>query len=82
ETQNSSNDTDRDPCADGDRNTKKVRFKEAIDGEATIWLLILINNRLCLLKISFWGEVLPSLMGILKGFLERMRVILNFWKEM
>ncbi|MBA0750309.1 hypothetical protein Gogos_001725, partial [Gossypium gossypioides] len=43
-------------------------------GKPLIWLLILINNRLCLLKISFWGEVLPHLMGILKGFLERMRV--------
>ncbi|MBA0792344.1 hypothetical protein Gohar_016852 [Gossypium harknessii] len=35
ETQNFSNDTDRDPCTDGDQNTKKVRFKEAVDGEAT-----------------------------------------------
>ncbi|PPD90803.1 hypothetical protein GOBAR_DD12251 [Gossypium barbadense] len=35
ETQNFGNDIDRDPCANGDQNTKKVRFKEAIDGEAT-----------------------------------------------
>ncbi|KAH1090953.1 hypothetical protein J1N35_018210 [Gossypium stocksii] len=35
ETQNSDNNSDSDPCVDGDRNTKKVRFKEVVDGEDT-----------------------------------------------
>ncbi|MBA0731831.1 hypothetical protein Gogos_015954, partial [Gossypium gossypioides] len=42
-------------------------------GKTLTWLLILINSQLCLLKTSFWEEVLPPLTGILKGFLERMR---------
>lgn len=35
ETENSSNCTYREPCNGGDRNAKKVRFKEGIDGETS-----------------------------------------------
>ncbi|KAK5771764.1 hypothetical protein PVK06_048006 [Gossypium arboreum] len=35
ETQNFGNDIDRDPYANSDRNTKKVRFKEVFEGEDT-----------------------------------------------
>lgn len=35
EMQNSGNGADRNLCDDGDPNTKKVRFKEVVDGEET-----------------------------------------------
>ncbi|PPS05637.1 hypothetical protein GOBAR_AA15003 [Gossypium barbadense] len=35
ETENSSNCTYREPCNGGDRNAKKVRFKEGIDAETS-----------------------------------------------
>ncbi|KAK5785853.1 hypothetical protein PVK06_040474 [Gossypium arboreum] len=69
ETQNSSNVTNRDPCTDGDRNTKKVRFKEAIDGENTNMVVDSDQQPMMFFKDKlFGGGVASSYENLVRSF--------------
>ncbi|MBA0819528.1 hypothetical protein Gohar_028444 [Gossypium harknessii] len=67
ETQNSGNYTDRDPRADGARNTKKVRFKEAVDGEATNMVVDSDQRPIMSFKDKLLGGGVASSDGDLEG---------------
>ncbi|KAH1114372.1 hypothetical protein J1N35_007750 [Gossypium stocksii] len=54
ELQNSDYGTNKNPCDDGDRSTKKVRFKEAVDGEETN--MVVDSNKQ--LRMSFKDKLL------------------------
>ncbi|KAL1171608.1 hypothetical protein V6Z11_A05G293200 [Gossypium hirsutum] len=49
-----------DPCDDGDRNTKKVRFKEAVDGEETNMVVGSDQQSMMSFKDKLFGGGLTS----------------------
>ncbi|MBA0576894.1 hypothetical protein Golob_027441, partial [Gossypium lobatum] len=71
ETQNFGNDANRDPRADGDQNTKKVRFKEAVDGEATNMVVDSDQQPIMSFKDKLLGGGVASFDRDLEGIFEK-----------